>query len=69
MGVARLAVSVLGILAILMGLLWIAQGTGIFPYPASSFMINQSPWILRGVLLAVAGTVILWAARRFIRQA
>lgn len=53
---------VIGALAILMGLLWMAQGSGIFPYPASSFMIDQSPWILYGAILALAGLV--WWARR-----
>jgi hypothetical protein len=67
MVLARLVVSAIGVLALLMGLVWIGQGTGIFPYPASSFMINQSPWILRGAILAIAGAVIFWAARRFIR--
>ena len=67
MVVARWAVSAFGLLAILVGLLWIGQGTGMFPYPASSFMINQSPWILRGIVVAIAGLAILWAGRRFIR--
>ncbi|CAD7026993.1 membrane protein [Pseudorhizobium endolithicum] len=55
---------VIGTLAILMGLLWMAQGSGIFPYPASSFMIDQSPWILYGAILALAGLVLAWWARR-----
>ncbi len=55
---------VTGALAILMGLLWMAQGSGIFPYPASSFMIDQSPWILYGAILALAGLVLVWWARR-----
>jgi hypothetical protein len=55
---------VIGALAILMGLLWMAQGSGIFPYPASSFMIDQSPWILYGAILALAGMVLVWWARR-----
>jgi len=55
---------VIGALAILMGLLWMAQGSGIFPYPASSFMIDQSPWILYGAILALAGMALMWWARR-----
>ena len=55
---------VIGALAILMGFLWMAQGSGIFPYPASSFMIDQSPWILYGAILALAGMVLVWWARR-----
>ena len=67
MGVLRIVLSIVGVLAALMGLLWIGQGTGIFPYPASSFMISQTPWIWRGAVLLVVGLVIVWAARRFIR--
>jgi hypothetical protein len=67
MAALRLLLTVIGILAIIMGVLWMAQGTGLFPYPVESFMINQTPWILRGGLLAVAGIALVWAARRFIR--
>lgn len=64
---AGLVLTVIGGLAILMGLVWIGQGTGVFPYPASSFMINQSPWILRGAFLAVLGFVVIWLSRRYLR--
>ncbi|HEX2146390.1 MAG TPA: hypothetical protein VHG11_01905 [Pseudorhizobium sp.] len=61
----KLSGIVIGALAILMGLLWMAQGSGIFPYPASSFMIDQSPWILYGAILALAGLMLVrWARRR-----
>jgi hypothetical protein len=30
-----------GVIAILVGLIWIGQGTGYFPYPRSSFMVND----------------------------
>jgi hypothetical protein len=52
---------------ILLGLIWIAQGSGYFPYPASSFMINQSIWVLWGGIMAAAGiavTVIISRLRR-----
>ena len=56
---------ILGIIALLMGLLWIGQGTGYVHWPASSFMLDQRPWALRGAILAVIGLVlILFAARR-----
>ncbi|MGR9356459.1 hypothetical protein [Rhizobium leguminosarum] len=58
---------VVGLLMILLGLIWIAQGSGYFPYPSSSFMINQSIWILWGSIMAVAGlavTVIISRLRR-----
>jgi len=54
----------LGCLALIIGLIWIGQGTGYFPYPASSFMIDQTPWAWRGFGLAVIGLLaILWSHR------
>lgn len=63
----RTILSILGVLIVLMGLVWIGQGSGYFPYPASSFMINQSPWILRGALTAIAGIILIVVARRALR--
>ncbi|GEO84416.1 MULTISPECIES: hypothetical protein [Alphaproteobacteria] len=59
--------TILGALALLVGLVWIGQGSGYFPYPASSFMIDQSPWIAYGAMLAVGGLVLIWIARRTAR--
>ena len=55
---------VLGELLVLIGLIWMGQGSGYFPYPAESFMIDQSPWIYRGALVAVVGVVVVALARR-----
>ena len=63
----RTILSILGVLIVLMGLVWIGQGSGYFPYPASSFMINQSPWMLRGALTAIGGIVLIVVARRALR--
>jgi uncharacterized membrane protein len=60
----RIALLVLGILLVLLGLLWIGQGTGYFPYPSYSFMIDQSAWAWRGLGVAVVGlAVLLWSRR------
>jgi hypothetical protein len=64
MGIPRAAILVVGILAILIGLVWVGQGTGYFPYPASSFMINQMPWVYRGAVLAALGLVAVVVSRR-----
>jgi len=55
---------IVGIIALLMGLLWIGQGTGLVHWPASSFMIDQRPWALRGAILAAVGLVLMLFARR-----
>ena len=53
----------LGLLMIVAGLLWTAQGSGLFPYPARSFMIDNRPWIGWGLLMAAAGALVIWASR------
>ena len=60
----RTALLVVGIVATLLGLVWIGQGTGYFPYPPSSFMISQMPWAYRGIVLAVIGLGLIWYSRR-----
>ncbi|MCY7399337.1 MAG: hypothetical protein LH466_10960 [Sphingomonas bacterium] len=47
-----------------MGLLWIGQGTGVVHWPASSFMLDQTPWALRGAALAVFGLGLILLSRR-----
>jgi hypothetical protein len=56
--------QILGTLAVLVGLIWAGQGSGWFPYPKSSFMIDQAPWIWRGLVLAAVGVVAIAASRR-----
>jgi len=60
----RTAMLILGTFAVLMGLLWVGQGFGLVQWPASSFMIDQRPWVTRGALLAVVGLVLIAASRR-----
>ncbi len=58
---------VVGVLATLMGLLWIGQGLGYVHWPQSSFMLDQRPWADRGAILAVLGLALILAARRIRR--
>ena len=60
----KTALQILGLVALLAGLLWVVQGAGLVHWPASSFMIDQRPWILRGALLAVVGLVLILLSRR-----
>lgn len=60
----KIILSIAGVLALLLGLLWMGQGSGYFPYPAASPMINQSPWIWKGAVLAIGGVVVFWLSRR-----
>jgi hypothetical protein len=49
---------IVGIVAVLMGLLWVGQGLGYIHWPASSFMLDRRPWALRGAILAAVGAVV-----------
>ncbi|GAB1715986.1 MAG: hypothetical protein NTAFB05_10280 [Nitrobacter sp.] len=60
----RLALVILGLLAILIGLVWAAQGAGVFPYPASSLMIGQTRWVWYGGAVAAAGLLAVLLSRR-----
>jgi hypothetical protein len=60
----RSALLFAGILFLLLGLIWIGQGTGYFPYPASSFMISEMTWAYRGAALAAAGIIAILVSRR-----
>jgi hypothetical protein len=53
-----------GVIGVLLGLLWIGQGLGVVHWPASSFMLDQRPWALRGAILAVIGLVLIVVSRR-----
>jgi hypothetical protein len=52
------------VLALLIGLLWIGQGTGTVAWPQSSFMISQIQWAYYGAGVAVGGLILIWLARR-----
>jgi hypothetical protein len=56
--------TILGILALLIGLIWIGQGAGYINWPQSSFMINQIQWAWYGAALAVVGVILIWRGRR-----
>jgi hypothetical protein len=60
----KFALRAAGILTAIIGLLWVGQGTGHFPYPAGSFMINQIAWAYRGAILAVLGLISVAISRR-----
>jgi len=51
--------TILGVILLLAGLVWMGQGSGYFPYPAESFMVNARPWIYYGAALAVVGLLII----------
>jgi hypothetical protein len=59
----RLFALIVGVAAVLIGLLSISQGAGLIRWPASSFMIDQRPWVTRGAILAAVGLILIAASR------
>ena len=60
----RTIALITGILLLLLGLLWIGQGTGYFPYPSYSFMISEMTWAYRGAGVALVGVIVILLSRR-----
>lgn len=60
----RKALLILGLMMLAVGLLWIGQGTGAFPWPRSSFMIDQLEWAGYGTAMTALGLVLIWQSTR-----
>ena len=59
----RNILTFIGILALLLGVLFLLQGLGVIRWPADSFMIDSRVWIMRGAVLALLGGILIAAAR------
>ena len=58
----RIVLTVLGVLMLLLGGVWVLQGLNILP---GSFMTGDVKWAIYGGVLAVAGVaVIAWSRRK-----
>ena len=64
MGLVRMLIMVIAVLAVLVGLLWIGQGLGIIMWPASSFMLADRQWAYNGAILAAVGLLVVVLLRR-----
>jgi hypothetical protein len=61
----KTALQIIGVAAVLVGLLWVGQGLALIQWPESSFMLDQKPWALRGAILAAVGIgLLIWSRRR-----
>jgi hypothetical protein len=57
----RIALNVVGALALLAGGVWFLQGINVLP---GSFMTGQTKWAVYGALLLLVGSGLLVAANR-----
>jgi hypothetical protein len=60
----KAVLTLVGIVLLLAGLVFMGQGSRYFPYPAKSFMVGASQWIYYGTGIAVVGLVLLVIAWR-----
>jgi hypothetical protein len=60
----RRLLLILGMIALAIGLLWIGQGTGVIPWPRSSFMIEQLQWVGYGAAFCAVGLILIWQSQR-----
>jgi hypothetical protein len=58
------SLSIIGFMALAIGLLWIGQGTGAIRWPQSSFMISQLQWAGYGAVLGAVGLILIWQGNR-----
>lgn len=68
MGILRIVALILGGLTVLMGLLWIGQGTGLVMWPAESFMLADRKWAVNGAVLAAVGGIVIWLGSKIGRR-
>ena len=60
----RIVLTILGVLALLIGGLWTGQGLGLIMWPALSFMLAQGQWAVIGAVVMAVGVLLIWMARR-----
>jgi hypothetical protein len=64
--VMRIVTSLVGLLMILMGSVWMMQGLGVGPAAImQGFMVNNIQWTFYGAILALVGVAkIVWSVSR-----
>jgi hypothetical protein len=64
--VMRIVTSLVGLLMILMGSVWMMQGLGVGPAAImQGFMVNDIQWTFYGAILALVGVAeIVWSVSR-----
>jgi hypothetical protein len=54
---------IFGMLLLVLGLLFMAQGSGYLPWPAESFMVGDRNWVFYGSAVAAVGMLVIFASR------
>jgi len=64
MGALKGLMAIAGIVAMMMGALFLLQGLGIVRWPSDSFMVGDRDWVLYGAMIALAGGLTVSLANR-----
>lgn len=57
-------IRLFGVLLLVLGLFFMAQGSGYLPWPAQSFMVGDRNWVFYGGAIAAIGfLVVIFASR------
>ena len=57
----RMALNIIGAIAVLLGGLWVLQGSNVI---GGSVMSGQLQWLYIGIVVAIAGLAALWWTNR-----
>ena len=60
----RALLTLIGLLMLAAGLLFMGQGSGYIPWPAESFMVSETRWVYYGGAIAVVGLLLAIIGRR-----
>ena len=60
----RIGLLVLGVVVVLAGLVWIAQGLNL-PFAPRSFMTADRAWVVIGAMAVLAGAILVGRSRRY----
>lgn len=60
----RFAAVILGLAAIVFGVIVALQGTGVVRWPDHSAMVGDRGWAIRGAVMTMVGGIVVWLARR-----
>ncbi len=61
MKILNLILTIVGVLAVIIGGIWVLQGVNILP---GSFMTGHMQWAYRGAGLMLVGAIAIWFSRR-----
>jgi len=60
----KVLLTLAGLILLAAGLVFMGQGSGYFPWPAESFMIDETQWVYYGGAIAAVGILLLVIAWR-----